>query len=66
MGLNCAPTSPPHPHRAQEALVAANPPASAGAIRDRGSTPWGREDPLEGNGHSLQLSCLGNPMDRGA
>ena len=27
----------------------------------------GREDPLgEGNSYSLQYSCLGNPMDRGA
>ena len=28
-----------------------------------GKTPW---TPGEGNGNSLQLSCLGNPMDRGA
>ena len=26
---------------------------------------WGRS-PEEGNGHPLQYSCLGNPMDRGA
>ena len=26
---------------------------------------WGRF-PWEGNGHPLQYSCLGNPMDRGA
>ena len=26
---------------------------------------WGRS-PGEGNGHPLQYSCLGNPMDRGA
>ena len=26
---------------------------------------WGRS-PGEGNGNSLQYSCLGNPMDRGA
>ena len=27
--------------------------------------PVGREDPPEENGHPLQYSCLGNPMDRG-
>ena len=33
---------------------------------DTGSIPgWGRS-PGEGNGNSLQYSCLGNPMDRGA
>ena len=42
------------------------PPANAGDAGDMGSTPgsgrssWGR------NGNSLQYSCLGNPMDRGA
>ena len=39
-----------------------NPPANAG-------DPWipgsGRS-PGEGNGNTLQYSCLGNPMDRGA
>ena len=40
-----------------------NPPANAG---DVGSV-LGREDsPGEGNGNSLQCSCLGNPMDIGA
>ena len=40
-----------------------NPPANAG---DRGSIPgWGKS-PGEGNGSSLQHSCLGNPMDGGA
>ena len=33
---------------------------------DKGLTPrWGRS-PGEGNGNSLQYSCLENPMDRGA
>ena len=33
---------------------------------DTGLTPgWGRS-PGEENGHPLQYSCLGNPMDRGA
>ena len=40
-----------------------NPPANA---EDTGSIPgWGRS-PGEGNGSSLQYSCLGNPMDRRA
>ena len=28
--------------------------------------PWVRKIPGEGNGNSLQYSCLENPMDRGA
>ena len=33
---------------------------------DAGSIPgWGRS-PGEGNGNTLQYSCLENPMDRGA
>ena len=35
-----------------------------------GDVSWipgsGRPPPGEGNGNSLQCSCLGNPMDRGA
>ena len=43
-----------------------NLPANAGDVRDASSIPgWGRS-PGEGNGNSLQYSCLGNPMDRGA
>ena len=38
---------------------------SAGNAGDRGSSGWGRS-PGEGNGYSLQYSCLENPMDRGA
>ena len=37
-----------------------NLPANVGLI-----TGWGRS-PGEGNDNSLQCSCLGNPMDRGA
>ena len=37
--------------------------ASAG---DLGSIPGSGRSPGEGNGHPLQYSCLGNPMDRGA
>ena len=31
-----------------------------------GSIPGRERFPGEGNGNSLQYSCLGNPMDRGA
>ena len=34
--------------------------------RDLGSIPGLGRSPGEGNGNSLQDSCLGNPMDRGA
>ena len=33
---------------------------------DLGSIPGLGRSPGEGNGNSLQYSCLGNPMDRGA
>ena len=33
---------------------------------DSGSISGSRRSPGEGNGTSLQYSCLGNPMDRGA
>ena len=33
---------------------------------DVGSIPGSGRSPGEGNGHTLQYSCLGNPMDRGA
>ena len=33
---------------------------------DPGSNPGSGGCPGEGNGHPLQYSCLGNPMDRGA
>ena len=47
------------------ALVVKNLPANAGDVRDASSIPgWGRS-PGEGNGNSLQYSCLENPMDRG-
>ena len=45
-----------------DGLVVKNSPANGG---DRGSIPgWGRSSG-EGDGNSLQYSCLGNPMDRG-
>ena len=40
-----------------------NPPGSAG---DAGLIPGLERSPGEGNGDSLQYSCLGNPMVRGA
>ena len=40
-----------------------NPPASAG---NSTSIPGLERSPGEGNGHPLQFSCLGNPMERGA
>ena len=32
---------------------------------DAGLIPGSERSPREGNGNSLQYSCLGNPMDRG-
>ena len=43
--------------------VVKNPPANAG---DTGSIPELGRPPGDGNGNSLQYSCLGNPMERGA
>ena len=42
------------------------PPANSGDVRDTGSVPGSGRCPGEGNGYSLQYSCLENPMDRGA
>ena len=47
-------------------LVVRNPPATAGDTRDVGLIPGSGRAPVEGNGNSLQYSCLENPMDRGA
>ena len=43
-----------------------NLPVNAGDSRDKCSIPGLGRCPGEGNGNSLQYSCLGNPMDRGA
>ena len=43
-----------------------NPPTNAGGIRDMGSIPESVRSPGEGNGNTLQSSCLENSMDRGA
>ena len=54
------------PRASHAVLVVKNLPANVGDARDTGSIPgWGRS-PGGGNGHPLQYSCLGNPMDRGA
>ena len=49
----------------QVALVVKNPPAKTGGIRDLGSVPGLGRSPGEGNGNSLQYSCLENFMERG-
>ena len=49
----------------QDGSVVKNLPASLGDAGDAGSFPGSRSFPTgEGNGNSLQYSCLGNPMDR--
>ena len=48
------------------ALVVKNPPASAGDIRNTGSTPGLGRSPGGGHGNPLQDFCLENSMDRGA
>ena len=50
----------------QVALVVKNLPTNSGDIRDEDSVPGLGRSPGEGNGNTLQYSCLGNPMDRGA
>ena len=50
----------------QVALVVKNPPANAEDIRDRGSITGSGRSSGEGNGNSLQYSCLENSVDRGA
>ena len=40
--------------------------ASAYNVGDPGSIPGSGRSPGEGNGNSLQYSCLENPMDGGA
>ena len=50
----------------QVGLVVKNPPVYAGDARDTGLVPGLGRSPGQGNGNSLQYSCLGNSMDRGA
>ena len=49
----------------QVVLVAKNPPADAGDIRDTGSISGSGRFPGGGHGNPPQYSCLGNPMNRG-
>ena len=51
---------------AHDSLVVKNLPANAGDIREAGSIPGLGRSPGEGKVNTLQYSCLGNPMDRGA
>ena len=46
-------------------LATKNPPANAGDIRDMGWIPVSGRSLGGGHGNPLQLSCLGNLMDRG-
>ena len=50
----------------QMALVVKNLPANIRDAGDSGLIPGSGRSPGGGNGSSLQYSCLGNPMDRGA
>ena len=50
----------------QVALVAMNPLANAGEMRDMGSIPGSGRSLEEGHGNPLQVSYLENPVDRGA
>ena len=47
-------------------LMVKNLPANAGDARDAGLIPGLKRFLKEGNGNSVQYSCLGNLMDRGA
>ena len=46
--------------------VVKDPLANAGDVRDAGLIPGLGRTPGEGNGNSLQCSCLENPWDGGA
>ena len=50
----------------QVVLVVKNSPANAGDRRDAGLISGSGRSPGEGNNNTLQYTCLGNPMDRGA
>ena len=47
-------------------LVGASGKESACQCRRHRFDPWFGKSPAEGNGNTLQYSCLENPMDRGA
>ena len=50
----------------QVVLLAKNPSANAGDLRDVGLIPGTGRSPGGGHGNPLQYSCLENPMDIGA
>ena len=50
----------------QVVLVIKNLPANSEVIRDAGLISGPGRSPGEGNGNSLQYSCLEDPRDRGA
>ena len=50
-----------YPHWYIGGSLVKNPPTNAG---DVGSIPGLGKSPGEGNGNSLQYSCLGNPLER--
>ena len=50
----------------QVVLVVKNQPANAGDIRDSGSIPDQKDSLEEGMATHSSISCLENPMDRGA
>ena len=52
--------------RLPSGTVVRNLPANGGDARDMGSIPGSGRSPGEGNGNTLQYSCLENPMDQGA
>ena len=47
-------------------LVAENPPARAGDVRDESSIPGLERPPGGGHGNPLHYPCLENPVDRGS
>ena len=53
-------------HASQVVQVVKNPPTNAGDVRDMHSILGSVRSPREGNGNTLQYSCLENPMDGGA
>ena len=50
----------------QESLLVKNLPTNSGDARDMGSVPGSGRSSGGGDVNSLQYSCLGNLMDRGA
>ena len=46
--------------------VVKNSPANGGDARDEDSNPGSERSPGEGNGNTLQYTCLENPIYRGA